>query len=428
MSSGEKIRIPRGTVDLRDEALGRVMAVEAAAREVFGRFGYREIRFPVFEETRLFARAIGEATDVVEKEMFSIQKGSRSYSLRPEGTASVVRHYVENKLHGSAPFQKLFYVGPMFRYERPQAGRQRQFQQVGIEAFGSLDPRLDAEVIVALDRFFRSLGMEGQEVRLNTIGCHDCRPAYRVELADALRPRTDELCEDCVRRLDRNVLRVLDCKKPGCRALTAGLRPLPEMVCGECRDHFEAVKTGLAGAGIVFETDPFLVRGLDYYTRTVFEAVHPALGAQDSICGGGRYDGLVEELGGPATPAVGFAVGVERTLLALEALEAAPALVVAGPDAWVVPVKPECREDAFALLLSLRDAGLAADMDFEGRGMKSQMKKAGRASARYALLLGPGEIERGVVTLRHMESGEQEEVARDFVAEKLTVSGTQPGI
>lgn len=412
MSGEEPIRAPRGTVDLTGAALARHRAVFAAAHEVFSRYGYEEIRGPLFEETRLFARGMGETTDVVEKEMFTIPRDGESYSLRPEGTASVVRWYVENRMDRQAPFQKLFYAGPMFRYERPQAGRLRQFHQVGVEAFGSMDPRLDVELVLVQDRFFRALGVTGQEVRVNTIGCRECRPRWRQELIDELTPRRAELCADCVRRLEKNPLRVLDCKQEGCRAVVASLRAVDERVCGPCREHFDAVLAGLAAAEVPFTKDPLLVRGFDYYTRTVFETVHEGLGARSAICGGGRYDGLVEELGGPPTPALGFAVGVEATLLALEVLGRTPPLAPGGIAAYVVAVKDEVRDEAFRLLGELRDAGLAAEMDYEGRGMKAQMKKADRAGARYGLILGPGEVERGVVTLRRMVDGEQTEVAR----------------
>ncbi|MHC4472600.1 MAG: histidine--tRNA ligase [Planctomycetota bacterium] len=422
MAGKEVIRIPRGTVDLTGEELARIEAVEGTAREVFERFGYREIRGPLFEETRLFARTTGETTDIVEREMFSIPREGEPYSLRPEGTPSVVRHYVERSLFSQAPFQKLFYVGAMFRYERPQAGRQRQFHQVGVEALGSMDPLIDAEVILVQDRFFRGLGVTGQEVRLNTIGCAECRTSYRKVLLDELEPRKDALCANCLRRMDRNVLRVLDCKVEGCREVVRDLTPVEDMVCEGCREHYEGVQAAIGAAGVAFTKDPFLVRGLDYYTRTVFETIHPALGARDAICGGGRYDGLVEMLGGPPTPALGFAIGVEPTLLALSALEKTPEVAAFGLDAWVVAVNDDCRAPAFRLLGRLRDADLSADLDYEGRGMKAQMKKAARAGAANALILGPGEIERGSVTLRRMDTGEQEEVSEDEAVERVSQS------
>lgn len=417
--SFEPVRIPRGTVDLEGAALSRLRAVEAAAHEVFSRFGYREIRTPAFEETRLFVRAVGEATDVVEKEMFTIPRDGESYSLRPEGTAPVVRWYVENEMAAAAPFQKLYYAGPMFRFERPQAGRLRQFHQAGVECFGGADPLLDVEMILVQDRFFRRLALTGHVVRLNTIGCRECRPRWRDELVAELDPRRSELCENCRRRLDRNPLRVLDCKEEGCRRIAETLRPVSERVCDACRDHFRTVREGLERAGVAFVLDPRLVRGLDYYTRTVFETVHSGLGARSSICGGGRYDGLVEEMGGPPTPALGFAVGIEPTLLALEAAGVAPGVVGAAVDLYVVAAKDEARSEAFRLLTEIRDAGIPAEMDFEGRSMKAQMKKADRAGARYALIVGPGEIERGVVTIRPMTGGAQEELPREGFAASM---------
>jgi len=421
----EPLRLPRGTVDLTGDDLARHRAVEAAAHRVFAAYGYGEIRTPIFEETRLFSRAIGETTDVVEKEMFRIPREGGSYSLRPEGTASVVRHYLENRLDAAAPFQKLYYVGPMFRYERPQAGRQRQFNQVGVEAIGAADPRLDAEVILVLDRFFRAVGIDGHEMRLNTLGGSAERAEVRGTLLAGLAARRDDLCDDCRRRMDRNVFRVLDCKKEGCRAIVADLPPLPDIVGEDSRARYEAVKETLADLGVPFSEDPCLVRGLDYYTHTVFEVVHPVLGAQDSICGGGRYDGLIGLFGGPETPATGFAVGIERVLIVLDALGVDPAPERRGLDAYIVAVKPECRPDAFRLLTAVRDFGLTADMDYEGRGMKAQMKKAARASARYSLILGPGEIERGTVTVRDMETGEQEERPLEGLAGYISCAAPQ---
>jgi histidyl-tRNA synthetase len=421
----EPLRIPRGTVDLTGEALDRVRSVEAAARRVFGRFGYGELRGPLFEETRLFARTTGETSDIVEKEMFTIPREKEPYSLRPEGTPSVVRHYVEQSLFANQPFQKFFYAGPMFRHERPQAGRQRQFHQVGVEALGSADPLLDAELILVQDRFFRELDVTGQEVLVNTIGCRECRPVYRERLLEALRPRAAELCGDCRRRMEKNPLRMLDCKEEACGEIAAGLPLIEDMVCAACTEHYAAVLSALTAAGVAFKKDPGLVRGLDYYTRTVFETVHPALGARSAICGGGRYDGLVEELGGPATPALGFAVGVEATLLALSKLGRTPAIEPSGLDAFLVAVKPDQRPAVFAILTELRDAGLKADMDYEGRGMKAQMKKAARAAARHAIILGPGEVERGTVTIRLLEDGSQEEVAQAELVVRLSAGGVR---
>ncbi len=415
----EPFRIPRGTVDLTGESLYRVRAVESVARRVFRQFGYGEIRGPLFEETRLYARSTGETSDIVEKEMFTIPRDKESYSLRPEGTPSVVRHYVEQSLFANRPFQKFYYCGPMFRHERPQAGRQRQFHQVGVEALGSADPLLDAEIILMQDRFFRELGVSGQEVRVNTIGCRECRPVYRERLLLALRPRAAELCENCTRRMERNPLRILDCKEERCGVIAAELPLIEDLVCEACTTHYDAVLAALGTAGIAFLRDPRLVRGLDYYTRTVFETIHPALGARSAICGGGRYDGLVEEFGGPATPALGFAVGVEATLLALERLDRTPPIPERVTDAWLVAVKPEQRPVAFALLAPLREAGLSVDMDYEGRGMKAQMKKADRAAARYAVILGPGEVERGTATIRHLSDRSQVEVSQDELADRL---------
>jgi histidyl-tRNA synthetase len=403
--ASEILRAIEGTHDLLGPRMARYSRLMRAAEDSFGRYNYLQIATPVFERTELFSRSIGEVTDIVEKEMYTFTPGSETITLRPEGTAGVVRAYLQHNLHKDAGLKKLWYAGPMFRRERPQKGRQRQFHQVGVEAIGSADPFLDAEVIRSALDFYRELGIDGVRTRVNSIGCPDpaCRPKYREVLREAIEPRLGELCRNCQQRFDRNILRILDCKNPSCQAVRNELPTSIDHLCGECEEHHRRVAGALSASGYEYEVDPYIVRGLDYYTRTVFEFSHSALGAQDAIGAGGRYDGLVEELGGPSTPAIGFALGVERILIAMEALDVCacePPLICFG-----VAVDPECREAMTGILARLRDAGYSADMDYEGRSMKSQMKKANRTGALATLILGPDELAAGEVTVRDMREG-----------------------
>jgi histidyl-tRNA synthetase len=376
----------------------------------------------VFEETALFVRSIGEVTDIVEKEMYSFSRGEdeTSLSLRPEGTAGIVRAYIEHDYPKRRPFQKFYYVGPMFRYERPQAGRSRQFDQFGVEVFGSADPLADVETLLLACAFFDAVGLEGCTVKVNSMGCTQCRAAYLKTLAAALGPQREKLCEVCRERLDRNVLRVLDCKNPACRAICAALPTLRDSLDADCAGHFRRVKEGLDAAGCKYVADAHLVRGFDYYTRTVYEISHGGVGARDAICGGGRYDNLVEELGGPSTPAVGFAVGVVPTLLAVEkTLTEELRGKLTDPDApvpvdvFVVSVDEASRLYAFRLLQALRRAGTAADADFEGRSLKAQMRSANRMKARFVAVVGPDEMKQNTVAVKRMSDGSSESVAFD---------------
>jgi histidyl-tRNA synthetase len=382
-----------------------------AAAEIFSRYGYEKITSPVFEATGLFARSIGEATDIVEKEMYTFTPGSDSITLRPEGTAGVIRALLQHSMHKQGGLVKLWYGGPMFRRERPQKGRQRQFHQVGIEAVGSGDPLLDAEVIRMGLAYYERLGIGGVRLRLNSIGCakDECRPAYRKLLKDAIAPKLGEFCKTCQGRFEKNILRILDCKNESCKKLAADLPKSHEKLCGECDQHFTAVKEGLDAHGAQYDVDPTLVRGLDYYTRTVFEYTHSALGAQDAIGGGGRYDGLVEELGGPATQAVGFALGVERIMIAMEALGCCACetpLQVYG-----IGLGEDCHKAMAGMIARLRNAGISADMDYEGKSFKAQMRAANRRGALVALILGDNELEKGEITVKDMrEGGGQETV------------------
>lgn len=429
--AAEPIRAVEGTNDFTGDSARRFDRVLEAAAAHFPRYGYERVHLPLLEPTELFARAVGAATDIVEKEMYTFSPGKESLTLRPEGTAGAIRAYLQRNLAQAGGLVKLWYDGPMFRRERPQKGRHRQFHQIGVEAVGAADPLLDAETIVMGLRFFESLGIAGTRLRLNSIGCPDsaCRPAYREALREAVRPDLPLYCPTCRNRYERNVLRVLDCKSPECKRLAANLPKSHERLCAACAGHFETVREALAASGAVFDVDYTLVRGLDYYTRTVFEYAHSALGAQDALGGGGRYDGLVEELGGKPTPAVGLAVGLERILLALAAGDACrcrPPLVAYG-----VSMGESARRGMMGLVMRLRAAGLSADMDYEGRSLKSQMRAANRREAVFALILGEDELSRGEVVVKDLRpGGTQRSVAlADYIthlATRLTAPPENP--
>ena len=410
---------PRGTKDILPDGVERWRYVEGKIRDICERFGYREIRTPLFEHTELFQRGIGDTTDVVEKEMYTfLDRGGRSITLRPENTAAAVRAYLEHKLYAEDALTKLFYIGSMFRFDRPQKGRFREFHQFGVEALGEASPAVDAEIILLAVRFLQSLGLKELSLSINSVGDPACRPVYRQKLKDFFKEKLDGLCEDCRSRYDRNPMRILDCKNERCQSLSIGAPEITDCLCDECAEHFEKVKSYLTAAGVPFSCDPRLVRGLDYYTKTAFEIKYEPLGAQSAVAGGGRYDGLVEEIGGAPTPAVGFAVGLERVMLAMEMQNLFPEREE-GADAFVVALGDEAKDEAFCLLAELRDAGLSARMDYAGRSMKSQMKQADKANARYALILGEDELAKGVVTVRDMESSGQEQVAREDIVNKL---------
>lgn len=411
------LRCIEGTKDYFGDEGKRFSKAMAAASDTFWKYGYEQITTPVFERTELFARGIGEATDIVEKEMYTFQPSSDSLTLRPEGTAGVVRAYLQHSMHKQGGISKLWYAGSMFRRERPQKGRQRQFNQVGIEALGSSDPLLDAEVIAMGLSYYSSLGITGIKTRLNSIGCNKCRPGYIAELKKAVEPILGTLCKSCQTRYEKNVLRIVDCKK--CADKTKDLPASYDHLCDECDEHFSSTKMALDAFGVNYDLDKSLVRGLDYYTKTVFEYTSSALGAQDAIGGGGRYDGLVEELGGPSVPAVGFAIGVERVMIAMEALSccncSAP-LMVYGVGLG------ETGHRAMAGLISrVRKVGMSADMDYEGKSMKAQMRTANRRGALLALILGESELEKGIVVVKDMreENGEQIEIPLDQFTETL---------
>lgn len=409
-----RLQAPRGTEDLLPERIPLVDRVFRACREVLERHGYQEIRTPLFEDTNLFVRSLGETTDIVEKEMFTVSRGETSVTFRPEGTASVVRAYLEHNLDKIRPFRKFYYAGPMFRYERPASGRQRQFDQIGIEAIGSSSPLLDAEVVLCAWRCFETLGMRNITICVNTLGDARDRDRMRTVLRDYMAAHLPDRCEDCRRRYERNVFRMLDCKEPSCRASNAAAPRLLDHVGEESRERFGRTMSALDALGVSYVVDHGIVRGLDYYTHLVFEVRCSDLGARDAVCGGGRYDGLVEQLGGPPLGAVGFAIGVTPTVLALERQEH-PWTRLSPPRTplFVAAVGPEQRAPAFLLVERLRRAGLAADTDYEDKSLKAQFKAASKRGARLVLVLGPEEVQAGTVTVRDLERSEDVVLAVD---------------
>jgi histidyl-tRNA synthetase len=407
-----KFQAPRGTFDILPGAARERARLEAAAAEIFARAGYEPIATPAFEDTALFERGVGQSTDIVRKEMFTFEdKGERSLTLRPEGTASICRAYLEHGMHKLAQPVKLSYLGPFFRHERPQAGRYRQFHQLGLECIGSDSPLADAEVIMLLSDLLGELGVPGVELRLGSLGSFEARRAYLEDLKAHLHAHEADLSKDVRERIDINPLRAFDVDDEGTQGVMASAPTIVEQLEGEDADHFAAVRSLLEAAGVAYVVDPTLVRGLDYYTRTIFSFVCNQLGAQSEIGGGGRYDGLIEQLGGPATPAVGFAAGIERILLALD--EEVPA---AGRDAFVAVADPSQGERAMALVVELRRAGLSAEVDLAGRGLKGQFKHADRIGARRVLILEAD----GSAQLRDMQTGEQRAADPGNLVDEMT--------
>lgn len=405
---------PKGTYDLLPPDSATYLAVREAIAAPARRAGYGYVETPGFETVELFSRGVGESTDIVTKEMYTLTtKGGTQLALRPEGTASVLRAALEANLHkaGNLPV-KLWYSGSYYRYERPQAGRYRHFSQVGAEAIGAEDPLLDAELIILADEAYRSLGLSGYRLLLNSLGDRECRPAYRTALQDFLRGL--DLDEDTRRRIDINPLRVLDDKRESVQRQLAGAPLIVDHLCEACKAYHEQVRELLAAAGVAYEDDPRLVRGLDYYTRTTFEFVHDGLGSQSAIGGGGRYDGLSEMIGGPSLPSVGWALGVDRTVLALKA-EGVDLALPAVTDVYAVPLGEEARRALFTAVTALRRAGVAADFAYGGKGMKNAMKSANRSGARFALVAGERDLAEGAVQLKDLESGDQVAVPLDGI-------------
>ncbi|NQT19045.1 MAG: histidine--tRNA ligase [Planctomycetes bacterium] len=414
------IKAPRGTFDILPDRATLWNRVEAAARKVFHLYGYGEIRTPIFESVKLFASSIGETTDIVEKEMYIFQKGRETYALRPEATASVVRAYIEHNLHKTRAFQKFYYIGPMFRAERPQAGRFRQFHQIGVEAIGSADPLLDAECITMAADLFGELGVGGFTITLNTLGTDESRGRYREVLSLHLRQNRDALCENCRARIERNVFRALDCKVEGCRRITRSGPNVQDHLTDADRESFEKVTNALTGAGVAHEVDGFLVRGLDYYTGLVYEFLHGGLGAQNAICAGGRYDHLVADRGGPDVGATGFALGMERLIMALVDAQRGEAKDPRTPQVMLVNVGDEPRTRIFQLVLELRRRNVAAEMDHEARSTKAQMRAANRLGAPFVAVIGEDELESGRLKIKNMHTGEETPATFDTIADVLT--------
>lgn len=400
----------KGTHDILPEEVYKWDYMEGVIRDVCARYGYKEIRTPIIEATELFQRGIGDTTDVVTKEMYTFtDRGNRSVTLRPENTASAVRAYLEHKMYGDQQVHKMFYIGSMFRYDRPQAGRYREFHQFGLEVLGASSPLADAEVIAMACEIFHKLGLRDLDLHLNSIGDKNCRPAYRRKLIEFFEGKKDQLCDDCRERLYKNPLRILDCKEEGCKKASVGAPEITDYLCDDCHAKFEAVKHYLDGLGISYTVDPRLVRGLDYYTNTAFEIQYPPLGAQSAVCGGGRYDGLVEEIGGPSTPGIGFAIGLERLLLALEMQNLIPA-PKSQKRVYIAALGEDAVAEGFKIQEELRGLGVLTDMDLQGRSLKGQMKQAGKLDSQFTVIIGSNELEKGAAAVKNMADGTQEDI------------------
>lgn len=412
-------KAPKGTRDILPDEIHKWYFVEEKFREICHQFGYREIRIPVFEHTELFQRGVGDTTDIVQKEMYTFDdKGGRSISLRPEGTAGVVRSYIENGMASWPQPVKMFYNITAYRYENVQKGRYREFHQFGVELFGAADPSADVEVITLLDLYFKRLGIKNLSLNLNSIGCPSCRAAYNERLREYLKPRLGKLCQTCNERFERNPMRILDCKVETCRHELTDAPALLDYICDDCAKHFEKVQEKLTGMGIAFSIDKGIVRGLDYYTRTVFEFVSKNIGTQGTVCGGGRYDGLIEACGGNPTPGIGFGLGIERLLLEMDS----QGIVVPPPDApdiFIGVIGEKAEQYSEVLALKLRSAGLSCHKDIMGRSVKAQMKFANKINARFAVILGDSEVESGKVELKNMATGEGRDIHIDTLLDRL---------
>ena len=417
------INIPKGTKDVLPAEAYKWHFIENTARKIASLYDLKEIRTPVFEHTELFLRGVGDTTDIVNKEMYTfLDKGERSITLKPEGTAGVVRSFIENGLASGVLPLKMYYFTPVFRYERPQAGRLREHHQFGVEIFGGKGADTDAEVILLARDYIRALGVEGVELNLNSIGCKHCRPKFNEALKEYLRPHLAQMCPTCNARFEKNPLRILDCKEEDCSKINENAPKTTDFLCDECREHFEQLKSILDACGVRYTLNPKLVRGLDYYSKTVFEFVSTSIGSQGTVLGGGRYDTLIENLGGPSTPAVGFGSGIERMLLVLENTgreiprESALGAYVAGMDEGG-------RAAAFMLANDLRQAGISADCDHAMRSVKAQFKYAGKVGARYVIVIGSNELESGLYTVKDMQNSTSESVKAEdvvpFLAQKL---------
>lgn len=415
-----QFKSPKGTKDILPAEISRWHYVENSLRSVFAKHNFYEIRTPVFEETELFARGIGQTTDIVRKEMYTFSdKGGKSYTLRPEMTASVLRAYLQHHLGEVKVLQKLYYISPMFRQERPQAGRFRQFHQYGIEIIGSKNPLSDVEIITIGVEFLRKLKLDDFRLKLNSVGCPDCKPAYKKQLQNELKPVFDKLCENCQNRFNTNPFRILDCKNGSCQKLIENISPIDGYLCQECSDHFKEVKELLIKLEIPFEQDKYLVRGLDYYTKTAFEIVTEQLGAQDAICGGGRYDLLASEMGGKAVPGVGFAAGIERLIAVMEKLKLFPD-DRSQLDVYLISLGERAKSWLYSQGIQLRRKNLVCEFDYQDRSLKAQMREANKLKAKFVVIVGDSEMEKKKITIKDMLTSDQTEVSfQEFQTELI---------
>jgi len=412
-------RAVKGTNDVLPSDSYTWQFVEGKMLETASLFGFKEIRVPVFEHTEVFLRSVGDTTDVVQKEMYTFDdKGGRSITLRPELTAGVIRSVIENGLVNGALPLKVCYVGGCYRYEKPQAGRLREFHQFGVECVGAAEPNADAEVIALAGAVLNSIGIENISLEINSIGCPECRKEYHKALKEYFSSKSEELCGTCLDRLERNPMRILDCKSPVCSEIAAKAPVVLDYLCDDCKAHFESVKKYLTAMGIEYKVNPHIVRGLDYYTRTVFEFVSGDIGAQSTVCGGGRYDGLVSQMGGPSVPSLGFAMGIERLMLVLKNQQAqlpeSP-----RPAIYIAPLGEKAQIKTAELCKNLRDDGFMAETDICGRGLKAQMKYANKIGAMFTMVLGDNEIEQNTAKIKNMDSGEEKEISLDDVSDVL---------
>ncbi len=400
-------KAPRGTSDILGPEVELQLALSQKAREIFKLFAYKEIVTPIFEDSRLFVRSLGDTSDIVTKQMLNLEGKDNPLTLRPEGTACVIRAYLEHNLDKEG-FQKLFYIGPMFRGERPQKGRLRQFNHIGAEAIGSASPALDAEVLILVTRLLKVIGLDDYTINLNSVGCQKDKEKLKALLRNKLGEKNSGLCSDCQVRLNKNVLRILDCKNDACKKIVGSIDFHNSFRCPDCEKHFEDLKKFLAGQRITYKELPFLVRGLDYYTGTVFEITHPGLGSQDALGAGGRYDNLVKELGGPEVGAIGFALGVERLIIALKGQQEDIKDTKAGPDVFVVITKEEFFDLGLSILTQIRDSGISCEIDYTSRSLKAQMRLANNSGARLVAMIGDDEVRGNSVSLKDMQTGSQE--------------------
>ena len=413
-------KAPRGTKDITPKESYKWNYVENKFREICGLYGYEEMRTPIFEHTELFKRSVGDTTDIVQKEMYSFtDKGERDITLKPEGTAGVIRAFIENKLYSDAQPTKLFYITPCFRYERPQAGRQRQFHQFGVEAIGSDNPSLDAEVIALAIQFFNEVGLKDLAVSINSVGCPTCRAKYNALLKSYLDSKADVLCATCLERKDKNPMRVIDCKNPTCQENLQDVPFMADHICDDCKDHFEKLQTYLTEMDVNFVVDKSIVRGLDYYKKTAFEIISNDIGSQSTVCGGGRYDGLVEQIGGPkGTSGIGFGLGVERLLLTMENNN----IEIENPqstDIYIVTIGDEAKTKSFKLLKELRYNHISADSDHLDRSVKAQFKYSDKINSKFTIVIGDDELANDSATLKNMQTSEQTTVKLSELVEEL---------